>query len=359
MALVLGVPSTSSSVYDTACHPSAEAVARATIVMRMRLESLRKDTYEFPLNPLLDNSAWTPWPDEACFSFQTLAGHGFYYTGVRQIIKCTFCFQQFNVEVWLEDTDIESEHRKVSPHCPFLVDPNCKNISIKYEYDAIHNLGMTIFRGAYSFKPDQTFLPLQNYKDLSIMARTMFYNLAMVKKTSRYASFNRGWGGPPNMMESLAEAGFYFIGPKSCVQCYLCGLFLTSLNPEHNPFELHAFYGPACTHIPLVVGPSYVDKVQGVIAEKYLKVLHGAGASDWFLCHRTSNQLAKNFNFEDSNGLFCCMCEIQKANITLFPCHHTSTCGKCTADTVKCPQCKQPFTYFTWTIISCKNKKRK
>lgn len=325
----------------------------------MRLESLRKDSFEYPLNPLLNNGNWKPWPDEACYSYQTLAAHGFYFTGLGQLIKCNFCCQQFNVADWDERTDINSEHHNVSPYCPFLNGHECKNISIKHEYDAIQHLAITVFRGAYSFKPDQAFLPAQTFKEMGILTRTLFFNLTMAKKINRLASFSRGWGGPPNLIESLAEAGFYFIGPKACVQCYLCGLFITSLTAAHNPLELHAFYAPACTHVPLVAGPDYVDKIQRLIADKYLTFLHDTGATEWFLCHRTANQLAKAFDTEQTNEILCCMCEIKKANIMLFPCHHITTCGTCTAETIKCPKCKSPFTYFTWSIIAGKSKKKK
>lgn len=322
----------------------------------MKIESLRRDSFESSVHPL-DGESWKPWLidlDNAPLTFTCLASHGFYYFGVTQIVRCAYCEQQFNVKDWTDDTDITREHKLVNPLCPFVnMSDSVDNITIRVEYETLLR-AKNVFDSGYAFRPSQTPFPTQTLKHMNIYMRTFFANPDMIKAEARSITFTRGWLGAKSSINQLVDAGFYFIGPSTCVACYLCGVMVKSFQSHHNPYEAHVYFSPKCTHIMLVKGPMFHETVQAAVAERLLQLMNESVTDtepNWYLSRKSNNAFAKNFDTEQTISNACCICLGKKANIIVFPCNHVSTCGHCTANLLHCPKCKHTIFSFSWARI--------
>lgn len=332
-------------------------ISQSTLPFRMRVETLRAATFKYPVNPLDEHPTWAPWTNHHTFSPRTLAQNGFYYSGFNQVVRCAYCTQQFDVSTWNADVSISDEHHKISPLCPFLTNlAPPYNVTKEFEAERTER-SKHVFECGLKFTTDTTVLQHQDLLRMNIYMRNMFSNPRMIRAAQRAETFHRGYAGPASNINSLVDAGFYFIGPENCVTCYMCGVFTKSILSQYDPFEIHLYFNPTCAHIPLVRGPVFVDQFKTKIAIRTTEILNTSvvGANDVYVVGRTvSNALLRNFEDEKHHdNVICHICNSRPANIIIFPCNHVTTCGACTSNFIRCPipHCKNTITAFTWSRI--------
>lgn len=47
----------------------------------------------------------------------------------------------------------------------------------------------------------------------------------------------------------FAQAGFYYLGSKENILCYLCYLYLIKVKEHHNPWKVPYRFSPNCKHL--------------------------------------------------------------------------------------------------------------
>jgi len=170
-------------------------------------------------------ASFNNWPIP-CISPRELAKYGFYYTGERDLVKCTFC--KGIVAGWQEGDLPLNEHRRHFPRCPFLVGYNVGNISIDedpirnlnteagHDVCGIHfslmaqNINMNSSSKVHSLPTNGSAKYIKNGIPCGPK------NTDYVTINSRLRSFDRNWPkSSPAKPQQLAEAGFFHIGKCS------------------------------------------------------------------------------------------------------------------------------------------------
>ena len=110
----------------------------------------------------------------------------------------------------------------------------------------------------------ETLLSTENLIELEKETCKIVYDL-FSNYSLRLKTFN---GFPIKYRQSpqkFSEAGFLYTHNEDRVICFSCGGGLYQWNPEHDPWEQHAFYYPNCDFVKEKKGISFIQNV----AQKY------------------------------------------------------------------------------------------
>lgn len=153
------------------------------------------------------------WPISCPVQPKDLARMGFVYTGEGDSVQCFSC--RIALRGWETGDTAEGEHRRHSPHCPFLS---------KVDNDRLQ--GAVIPREPFSLYPDRQ----------------------MVSEGSRLSTFNSvQWPDKVSIKVSdLVEAGLYYVGRGDSVRCFHCHVILASWVNGDLPIEEHLKHSPDC-----------------------------------------------------------------------------------------------------------------
>ncbi|XP_041461917.1 baculoviral IAP repeat-containing protein 3-like isoform X1 [Lytechinus variegatus] len=216
------------------------------------------------------------WPENSPVNYQHLARAGFYFTGLRDVVKCFFCGGE--VEGWEYGDTAMGEHKKHFPTCEFVIGRTTSNISLlelneRPEFERklsskIEQSQRDIERRA---KEKEAMLersdPSEMKKDLvrpnsasssfSAMSEqmeeeeespaTLFgkYNQEHV----RLQSFKNWPRTSPIEPRDLAKAGFYYVGQDDSVQCFACFGQISRWKPCDVPAVEHKTHFPNCPFV--------------------------------------------------------------------------------------------------------------
>jgi len=165
----------------------------------------------------------------------------------------------------------------------------------------------------------------------SFYSRYPVYNELKVTLISRMVSYE---GAVRNYLRTsvrnLAEAGFYYCGFSNSITCYLCGLSIQNFYRLNNPFAFHFYCNSHCSHVVLVKGPKYVEKLKLGHPDK----------------NETINIVSKS---EDS---VCVVCKSKPIELLFLPCHHVCSCATCASNLLACPICRCVINSFTHVYIN-------
>ena len=152
------------------------------------------------------------WPRSIPVSPHDLAEAGFYYTGRRDAVRCFNC--HVYVEQWMPGDVPVEEHVKHSPNCQFA-----QSVLHQKERAA----GPLVVRNASAEKST-------NYAE-------------------RLATFQNWPPRSPISAESLAEAGFCYMGEGDRVRCATCGGGLRGWERGDEAWGEHLRHFPACKFV--------------------------------------------------------------------------------------------------------------
>ena len=234
------------------------------------------------------------WPSWAAFKPEDLAKEGFYYTGIRDEVRCFSCDVLLRL---LTPSDIIRErHKRYSPNCSFLLSLEATSFNdMRIEEHRLrtfqnfppscpvrpHELARAGFfatgreDGAQCFscgislkdweagdtaegehKRHNPFCSFLRGQDRTNVLRASASASASVETSepsrnfqyeqSRLATFANWPRNAPVSRQDLAEAGFYYAGARDCVVCFHCYVRIDQWVPGDVPVEEHIKYSPQC-----------------------------------------------------------------------------------------------------------------
>ncbi|RWS10821.1 putative inhibitor of apoptosis-like protein [Dinothrombium tinctorium] len=210
-----------------------------------------------------------------------LAKAGFFYLLNSDRVQCAFC--RGVVCDW-EPGDIPlMEHMRHFPRCPFLLEYDVGNIPIGEDpirstrnnralgrdvCGNTHHHNHTNHNNSTSPLFEQPknkvySLPVAvNLKELGVRPHQGAKNVTYITYEARLSSFSKWPQNSQVKSESLAEAGFFYIGVGDYVKCYYCDGGLCHWETDDDPWVEHARWFPDCGFVLLNKGYPFVESVK-------------------------------------------------------------------------------------------------
>ncbi|XP_039936015.1 baculoviral IAP repeat-containing protein 7 isoform X2 [Hirundo rustica] len=116
-------------------------------------------------------------------------------------------------------------------------------------------------------------------------SRCRLFDSSMRSVARRMRTFQQWPRTAPVSARDLAEAGFYYVGPRDEVQCFCCGGVLKDWRPGDRPVAEHLNYFPSCKYLrgKDVRKQEMVSSLQGIfdaVDGQFLSVLQGIVSED-------------------------------------------------------------------------------
>ncbi|XP_075402636.1 baculoviral IAP repeat-containing protein 2 isoform X2 [Tenrec ecaudatus] len=197
-------------------------------------------------------STYSTFPAGVPISERSLARAGFYYTGVKDKVKCFCC--GLMLDNWKPGDNAIEKHRQLYPSCSFVrnlssvtnLGSTSKNTSpVRNSFaHSLSTLGHSgSFSGSYTnLSPN----PLNSRAvEDSSPSRTNPYSYAMNTEEARFLSYKM-WPLTFLSPAELARAGFYYVGPRDRVACFACGGKLSNWEPKDDAMSEHRRHFPNC-----------------------------------------------------------------------------------------------------------------
>nr|XP_019829719.1 PREDICTED: baculoviral IAP repeat-containing protein 3 [Bos indicus] len=199
-------------------------------------------------------STYSTFPAGVPVSERSLARAGFYYTGVKDKVKCFCC--GLMLDNWKQGDNPIEKHKKLYPSCSFVQNLNSINVSGASSQPTFHSSltnsthsllpsleNSGYFSGSYSSFPSNLLNsgPNQDFSALRISS----YPCAMNTEKARLLTFQM-WPLTFLSPTDLAKAGFYYIGPGDRVACFACGGTLSNWEPKDDAMSEHLRHFPNC-----------------------------------------------------------------------------------------------------------------
>ncbi|XP_044297879.1 putative inhibitor of apoptosis [Varanus komodoensis] len=208
-------------------------------------------------------STFSTFPLNVPVSERSLARAGFYYTGLKDKVKCYSC--GLMLDNWKKGDNALDKHRQLCPSCSFVQSLTSGNnigssfnsafspavafggLSSSHSPTQVPYLDQVgYFSGIFSSFPQDP-LTSRAIEDLSHLRPTVT-NSAMSSEEVRLLTFKK-WPLTFLSPSSLAKAGFYYIGPADKVACFACGGQLSNWEPKDNAMSEHRRHFPNCSFV--------------------------------------------------------------------------------------------------------------
>ncbi|XP_070605769.1 inhibitor of apoptosis protein-like [Erythrolamprus reginae] len=207
-------------------------------------------------------STYSTFPSNVPISERSLARAGFYYTGVKDKVKCYNC--GLMLDNWKKGDSALEKHKQLYPSCSFVQSltsvtnlgssfrsafspPAISGLNISHASMQTLSLGQVgYYSGSFSSFPHNpvTSAPLEDLSHL----RPKVFNPSMNTEESRLLTF-KAWPLAFMSPSSLAKAGFYYVGPSDRVACFACGGQLSNWEPKDNAVSEHQRHFPNCPFV--------------------------------------------------------------------------------------------------------------
>ncbi len=170
-------------------------------------------------------NSYRRWPTWAGQPIQTLAEEGFYYTGIRDEVKCFTC--DVLIRLWSPEDNVRERHQHYSPQCPFLRILDGHTTESRSPEPVV----------SLSTSPSRQ--QAQSATSPSLMHME-------IRRLETFHSFPQTCPVRPN---DLARAGFYATGKGDGAQCFSCGLSLRGWEVGDTAEGEHRRHNPYCTFL--------------------------------------------------------------------------------------------------------------
>uniref|UniRef100_A0A8C8SWB5 RING-type E3 ubiquitin transferase n=1 Tax=Pelusios castaneus TaxID=367368 RepID=A0A8C8SWB5_9SAUR len=209
-------------------------------------------------------STFSTFPLNVPVSERSLARAGFYYTGMKDKVKCFSC--GLMLDNWKQGDSAMEKHKQLYPSCSFI--QNLLSVSnlgssshsafsppatINSVLASVHSITpspsleqIRYFSGTFSSLPQDP-VTFRQVEDL-VYLRSNLHNPSMSTEDARLYSF-QAWPLTFLSPTDLAKAGFYYTGPADKVACFTCGGQLSNWEPKDNAMSEHRRHFPNCTFV--------------------------------------------------------------------------------------------------------------
>lgn len=199
-------------------------------------------------------STYSAFPTGVPVSERSLARAGFYYTGVKDKVKCFCC--GLMLDNWKAGDSPAEKHKRLYPSCSFVQNLHSASIwgasSLPASCSASHSapaLPSSLGDGGHLGSPSSN-LPWSPVDDARLSGdlsapRTSFLHSAMSAEKARLHTFQT-WPLTFLSPAELAKAGFYYVGPGDRVACFACGVKLSNWEPKDDALSEHLRHFPSC-----------------------------------------------------------------------------------------------------------------
>lgn len=168
------------------------------------------------------------------------------------------------------------------------------------------------------------------------------------RERARLATY-RSWTNTHVSPEELSSAGFYYIGPKDRVRCFMCDLELVDWQEGDKPLLAHLKWQPNCTFAKVSTITAKSDAATST--EEDLKVSTVSIAQEPLLRRCLTSPTAPNSEISLLSYIPCRICRRQIAGTLFLPCGHICACTLCATTMIICPCCGLLIvTYLTATF---------
>ncbi|XP_040487224.1 baculoviral IAP repeat-containing protein 3-like [Ursus maritimus] len=189
-------------------------------------------------------------------SERSLARAGFYYTGVKDKVRCFCC--GLMLDNWKPGDRPADKHRTLYPSCAFVRNLSSASVSGPSSpppppsgANSTHPLPPSLqnagyFSGSYSSFPSDP----GNCRANQELAPWRPSACAGAVRTveDRLLTF-RTWPLTSPRAPELARAGFYYVGPGDRVACFACGGKLSNWEPNDSALSEHLRHFPDCPFV--------------------------------------------------------------------------------------------------------------
>uniref|UniRef100_A0A803TKV0 RING-type E3 ubiquitin transferase n=1 Tax=Anolis carolinensis TaxID=28377 RepID=A0A803TKV0_ANOCA len=169
-------------------------------------------------------STFSTFPLHVPVSERSLARAGFYYTGVKDKVKCYSC--GLMLDNWKKGDNPLDKHKQLYPSC-----------SVVQNLTSLNNLGSSFYS---AFSPPS----------LSV-GHSSSHSPQQTPNLDQVGYFSGSFSSVPQELPKLTEAkaGFYYIGPADKVACFVCGGHLGNWEPKDNAMSEHRRHFPTCPFV--------------------------------------------------------------------------------------------------------------
>ncbi|KAM4849101.1 baculoviral IAP repeat-containing protein 3 [Urocitellus parryii] len=215
-----------------------------------------KMKYDFSCE-LYRMSTYSTFPSGVPVSERSLARAGFYYTGVKDKVKCFCC--GLMLDNWKQGDNPIEKHKKLYPSCSFVQNLNSVNNSKATSQpsfsssvtNSTHSLLPSLENSGYFTGSYSSFLsnPVNSRANQDFSAlRINPYHCSMNTEKARLLTYQM-WPLTFLSPTELAKAGFYYIGPGDRVACFACGGKLSNWEPKDDAMSEHLRHFPNCPFV--------------------------------------------------------------------------------------------------------------
>lgn len=198
-------------------------------------------------------STYSAFPAGTPVSERSLARAGFYYTGVKDKVKCFCC--GLMLDNWKPGDSPVEKHKRLYPSCSFVQNLNSSTIwgasslpassSVSHStHSLLPNVGNSGHFSSSCLSLLSNPVNTSSNQDFSAQ-RTSFHHGAMSTEKARLLTFQM-WPLTFLSPADLAKAGFYYIGPGDRVACFACGVKLSNWEPKDDAMSEHLRHFPSC-----------------------------------------------------------------------------------------------------------------
>jgi baculoviral IAP repeat-containing protein 7/8 len=210
-----------------------------------------------------------------------LASNGFYYTFTSDIVRCSYCFIEVCDFVEADRHRVPKEHKKHSPHCPFILGLPVGNIPIVNQvFELSQNLSIFTNGGPHHKK----YVTLQSRLDSMQLSHSTGDSKGITEIVNQYNE----------RATMMSNQGFF--KNVNGYQCFYCGLKFFNMFDDKIQFD-HA--NSKCAFVML------------------------------------------NVDVPERDEQNCKICFEKKLDIVFLPCRHLVTCSQCATSVDKCVVCRK------------------
>eukprot|EP00057_Strongylocentrotus_purpuratus_P003562 XP_003726898.1 PREDICTED: baculoviral IAP repeat-containing protein 7-A [Strongylocentrotus purpuratus] len=186
------------------------------------------------------------WSKTCQVTPDSLAKAGFFYVGIFDRVKCFSCGGQ--IEGWEEGDTAMDEHKKMYPHCRMVKNQDKRNVTIEKKWNEMQKRLGQMTEEVDGARLSSAFKPLFG------------------GELDRLDTFRDNWSEefelPSSETRWLANAGFYYTGPRDRARCFYCNGGIENWKGGDEPWSEHARCFPTCEWLKEMIGKDFVDEVQ-------------------------------------------------------------------------------------------------
>ncbi|XP_059507383.1 E3 ubiquitin-protein ligase XIAP-like isoform X2 [Stegostoma tigrinum] len=204
------------------------------------------------------------FPSDSPISEATLARAGFFYTGIKDQVKCFSCGGA--VDNWQHGDSAVRKHRQLFPACPFINasslteriansdcsvashDPEKADQAAANSNHALENRPcnqLTVVHQSCNQIPSNR-VKRKSIEDLSHLRPK---NPVMCSEEARLSTFTKWPSYGIVTPRELAKAGLYYTYKDDQVQCFCCGGLMKNWEPGDRAMSEHKRHFPMCAFV--------------------------------------------------------------------------------------------------------------